>query len=151
MPRRLKGIRRKDGHYQAYINVTGHRYDQTFAITTDGASCAPGGDRSRNRRNFVVPFTSPLSAHERQRGLGETGRGAAEHRTVPAVGHHPHVRSRNGLVQVHRERHRIQRIAIAEDDQRLRRDRRQVSSPAGSFISPRRVEQPAQPFDLLIG
>src|SRR6266403_2154107 len=64
---------------------------------------------------LLLPF--PLAPQEGQRGRGETGGQVPEDGAVSAVGNDPEVGSRDGSVQLQRNLHRIERIAIAMHDQ----------------------------------
>src|SRR5207245_8339357 len=78
------------------------------------------------RSGKVSTRAAPIAAQERERRLHEAGRRVPEHRTMAATGDHPQVRPGDRRVQLEGEGHRVQRIAVAEDDQGLRRDGRQV-------------------------
>src|SRR4029453_7488036 len=97
---------------------------------TEGHGSKLYGPYLQNRVSPFVPVLSvvlplrllPLTPQKRQRGLGKARRVSAEHRAVSPVGHHPQMRARDGGVQIERKAHRVEKVAIAEHDQRPRGD-----------------------------
>src|SRR5438309_582680 len=92
----------------------------------------------RNRTLSVTSHQSPVTSHqspvdwglatgdwrlplpaakESERGVAKGRRRVAEDGSVAAVGHDPETRLRNRAVQVDAERHRVERIAVAEHDE----------------------------------
>src|SRR3989441_10322856 len=78
-------------------------------------------------RGFVLSWLAcaPVAAEKRGRCRDERRCMRSEDRAVAAVGHDPQKRSRDRGVQLEGDRDRIEEIAIAKDDQRVGRNRRQ--------------------------
>src|SRR5262245_47351448 len=96
----------------------------------DGRPWSPlrldSGQKRGSQKALVWVGRAPLTAQEGERRSDELRGALAEDRSVSAVWDYPEVRFRNRFIQLERQRHVIEGIAIAEDDQRFGGNRRQM-------------------------